>query len=308
MEEEKIKRGRKKKEVVPAEPKIKKKRGRKAALKYFSSSIRKQMPLKSSINDNEIDILHLSIKDDQLSEDSYDIDGIDENEHDPQLHEYAPQQKKETIQDSIFEDYIDLQKNNIKKGFFQYLPKFSFDWQEYTNIKCWWCVHNFDTLPLGCPIDFNASSNKFRVQGIFCSFACVYAYALKEHKATLYLLKNLYKTLTGTFTGDFKPAPSRYTLVEFGGHLTIEQFRALSTENKTYKMINYPIFISRDYIAEIDLEHLKQANANVFTSTKNTVQLLDIQRVEDAKSRISKKQQQQPDIKSSNTIEAFLKK
>ena len=62
QEDEKKKRGRKKKEVVEEEVKIKKKRGRKAALKYFSSSIRKQIPLKTNIVDNENSILFLDIK------------------------------------------------------------------------------------------------------------------------------------------------------------------------------------------------------------------------------------------------------
>ena len=62
IKDEVKKRGRKKKEQ-PEEQKIKKKRGRKAALKYYSSSIRKQMPLKSNIINNECDILYIDVKD-----------------------------------------------------------------------------------------------------------------------------------------------------------------------------------------------------------------------------------------------------
>lgn len=62
-EPEKKKRGRKKKEKVEEEVKPKKKRGRKAAVKYFSSSIRRKIPLTTVIQDNDKSILHLDIKD-----------------------------------------------------------------------------------------------------------------------------------------------------------------------------------------------------------------------------------------------------
>ena len=66
-ETEKKKRGRKKKDKIEEEPKIKKKRGRKAALKYFSSTIRKKMPLTASIHDNDKSILHLNIKEEDTN-------------------------------------------------------------------------------------------------------------------------------------------------------------------------------------------------------------------------------------------------
>jgi hypothetical protein len=65
--QEKKKRGRKKKEKVEEEVKQKKKRGRKAALKFFSSTIRKKIPLTTVIYDNDKSILHLDIKEDEDS-------------------------------------------------------------------------------------------------------------------------------------------------------------------------------------------------------------------------------------------------
>lgn len=328
--EEKSKRGRKKKENVPIEPKLKKKRGRKAALKYFSSSIRKQMPLKSNITDTDNDILHLNIIEDNI-ENNHDIldkiDGIDENETD-QFHEFHDENSEndndkieteyilnEKQKDNHYDGYYDhhqenlKQESNIKKGFYQNIPVFTEKWCDKTNIKCWWCIHTFDTLPLGCPVDYNRQLKKFRVEGIFCSFSCIQAYMRTQPDYTdkLYLLKYMYKALTGSLKNNFTPAPSRYVLTDFGGHLSIDNFRKLSYENKTYQMIEYPMFLSRNYVAEIDLLHLKKENENVFTSTKNTVQLLDIKRVEDAKIRISKKNNNSTPNQTFNTIEAFLK-
>ena len=62
VQPEKKKRGRKKKEKVIEEIKPKKKRGRKAAIKFFSSSIRKKIPLTTIIYDNDNSVLHLDIK------------------------------------------------------------------------------------------------------------------------------------------------------------------------------------------------------------------------------------------------------
>lgn len=61
VNQEKKKRGRKKKEPEVENVKIKKKRGRKASVKYFSSSIRKQIPLTTGIQDSNY-ILHLDVK------------------------------------------------------------------------------------------------------------------------------------------------------------------------------------------------------------------------------------------------------
>lgn len=62
--QEKKKRGRKKKEKPIEEPRQKKKRGRKAAVKYFSSSIRRKIPLTTILHDNESNILHIDIQED----------------------------------------------------------------------------------------------------------------------------------------------------------------------------------------------------------------------------------------------------
>jgi hypothetical protein len=66
------KRGRKKKEVIETntEPKIKKKRGRKAALKFFSSSIRKKIPITSNTNSTENVILQLNVSEHEIDETS----------------------------------------------------------------------------------------------------------------------------------------------------------------------------------------------------------------------------------------------
>ena len=333
----KKKRGRKKKEVVEEEIKVKKKRGRKAALKYFSSSIRKQIPLKTNIVDNENAILFLDIKDttDNISNLTYDsfeektqYDILNNNEkvnnqdmmnltstinlYDSNESDFAKVDMNGILHDNttfnnnVVDDSdhnIHLQKDNIKKGFFQILNYFH-DWKEKTHIKCWWCCHNFDTVPIGMPIKYDNKVKKFIVRGIFCSFGCMFAYSNNTHGVNpkRYLINYLYKKLTGHIIINFKEAPSKYVLKSFGGLLSIEEFRNLSNENKTYKMIEYPMYMSRDYIAEVDLANIKQVNTKVFNNISKVIEL-DDKKVEDAKFRISKIE----NIHLSNTIEDFIK-
>lgn len=337
-EDEKKKRGRKKKEIIEDEVKIKKKRGRKAALKYFSSSIRKQIPLKTDIVDNENGILFLDIKDandnmnnTSLTYDSFDTNGndnfdttnkvqFDKNDIDIQQNSSNELYGNESnITDHVCNkfsmneygnssesnDEIMSQKYNIKKGFFKILNQFM-DWKEKTDVKCWWCCHNFDTVPLGMPIYYDHTINKFSVRGIFCSFSCMLSYSrhTKGVKSKPYLINYLYKKLTGVIGINFKEAPHKYVLNTFGGHLSIDEFRDLSSESKTYQMIEYPMYMSRDYIAEVDLESIKQVNTRVFNNVSKVI-VLDDKKVEDAKYRISKIVNNS--ISLSNTIEDFIK-
>jgi len=378
-DDEKKKRGRKKKEVAEEEVKIKKKRGRKAALKYFSSSIRKQIPLKTNIVDNENGILFLDIKEPNenlcntsLTYDSFDINNSEQFDFDikEQFDTHNNDQEqldtighmdtakvdtyktdtyktgtyktdtcntyktdtyktdtyktdtyktdissntnacnkfnmKEIANTNEFNHEISSQKYNIKKGFFKILNQFS-NWTDKTDIKCWWCCHNFDTVPLGMPVYYDHAVNKFSVRGIFCSFSCMLSYSRNTKGVTSksYLINYLYKKLTGVIGINFKEAPCKYVLKEFGGHLSIEEFRNLSYEMKSYKMIEYPMYMSRDYIAEVDLASIKQVNTKVFNNFSKVI-ALDDKKVEEAKYRISKIVNNSSSF--SNTIEDFIK-
>lgn len=103
--EEKKKRGRKKKEVVVEEIKKKKKRGRKAAVKYFSSSIRKKIPLTTVLQDKNNFILHLDIKDEDNQDIIQEVNPIDSNEN--------PNIDKTEIVNLVFEKLKAENKENI---------------------------------------------------------------------------------------------------------------------------------------------------------------------------------------------------
>lgn len=300
------KRGRKKKEVVEEvekEPKVKKKRGRKAALKFFSSSIRKKIPISSSTT-NENVILHLDIK--HNMDDTEDNDVIQAANEIDYHSEYSTSQKdkpkpvvEKSTSDSITGPDITL------------LHDFMTDeWKEQTDIHCWWCCHTFDTIPLGMPFRYLSDQHKFRTKGCFCSIACMVSWfnnSIYRTDTKIYtLIKNLHKRLTGS-NGIQKlaEAPPRETLNIFGGELTIDQFRKRSDNGIIFKMINYPMIVTKEFIEEIDLLNLKihnkqhTTNSNSITPTTAATE----KEIKDAKIRLSKIEKPNTE----NTIDKFLK-
>lgn len=112
--EEKKKRGRKKKEVVVEEIKKKKKRGRKAAVKYFSSSIRKKIPLTTVLQDKNNYILHLDIQDNNSEKDDFELELNDSIEGCELEDSVIFEKLKEETHENILElqkEYDDLLKD-----------------------------------------------------------------------------------------------------------------------------------------------------------------------------------------------------
>jgi hypothetical protein len=205
------------------------------------------------------------------------------------------------------------QESNRKKdhsgtGYFELLYKFVHNekWIDHTDVCCWWCCHQFSTVPIGLPVDFIQRKGKFRVKGVYCSFGCMIAYKNDNNiKQKEYLIKLLYTKITGE-SGDtvLKPAPPRCCLKMFGGELDIEDFRKSSLEHKVFKMIEYPMFVSRDYVEEVDIQNVKNANMKLFSSAPLQANNLDSKRVEDAKQRLA--QIERTTVTLGNTIDKFI--
>jgi hypothetical protein len=74
----------------------------------------------------------------------------------------------------------------------------------------------------------------YETDGIFCSFNCCRAFIEQElcnsktrhyYKESMYLLMKMYADFHGTYPNKLKPAPSWRLLKEYGGYMTIEEFR-----------------------------------------------------------------------------------
>lgn len=101
---------------------------------------------------------------------------------------------------------------------------------------CWWCCHDFDNPSLKLPVKHDTRRDKFYTCGNFCSWSCMKTYALDTYGLSkggmicgniVIMRKKMFNQV-----GSIKPAPKRIRLVEFGGDLTIEQFRLNQTIDK----------------------------------------------------------------------------
>ena len=97
---------------------------------------------------------------------------------------------------------------------------------------CWHCCHAIDREPIPFPYKWDEKRNTFDVCGYFCSFPCMNAY--NRDRGRLHTRRNcgmaifqLYKQVTGKKVPP-PSAPPRNLLETFGGHMTIDEFRAAS--------------------------------------------------------------------------------
>ena len=101
---------------------------------------------------------------------------------------------------------------------------------------CWWCCHDFNTTELKLPYKYNHMTEKYSTCGCFCSWSCMKAYTLDKYGVTrggqiicniVTMRKKVYNIVDR-----IKIAPYKYSLKEFGGHMTIEEFRDGGTVDK----------------------------------------------------------------------------
>lgn len=101
-----------------------------------------------------------------------------------------------------------------------------------TDLCCWWCTCQFDTLPTYLPEKY--SENNFYVSGCFCSFNCAGAYnlSLADNKVwdRYSLLKLMYyminkNKINSIVDIDINIAGPKELLNKYGGPMTIEEYR-----------------------------------------------------------------------------------
>lgn len=114
---------------------------------------------------------------------------------------------------------------------------------EKTDVACWWCSYNFDSMP--CFIPEKIYDKKYHVFGCFCCFNCAAAYNLKMDDSYVWnrygLLKKLYNEIYG-INDDIQIAPPKEVFEKFGGPLSYEEFRKNCKKcNKEYRFIMPPM-------------------------------------------------------------------
>lgn len=94
---------------------------------------------------------------------------------------------------------------------------------------CWWCCHEIEGETLQLPYKYDPLRNKFSTMGCFCSWSCMKAFNIEKNGVNnggiiagniVVMRKKLYGSI-----GPIRCAPYRYLLKEFGGTMSIEEFR-----------------------------------------------------------------------------------
>lgn len=113
---------------------------------------------------------------------------------------------------------------------------------EKTHISCWWCAHEFSTMP--CFIPDRICDDTYYVFGCFCSYSCALAYNLELNDSRTSIRTSLIKQICKMIFGNSSVgvAGKKELLTKFGGNQSIEQFRKNAMLcTKEYKMKIPPV-------------------------------------------------------------------
>ena len=231
---------------------LKKRRGRKTKSQFYSSSIRKKMPLGMLSKSTDAAILHFdnnvtegpetsilesvggTVTSRRIQESSKETQVVPRNKDSSNL-----RFEVQTINwsDSVTTDDDDSARtpgavtgSDDAQHTIAYNP----------DIWCHHCAHPItDVHPFALGMPFGMSDDSFKIKGYFCSFNCIIAY---NHGSSP-LISLMYRRLTGGSVSGLKAALPPSQLKEFGGTLSIEDYRQLTNEKtkKIAKMIVYPV-------------------------------------------------------------------
>lgn len=117
---------------------------------------------------------------------------------------------------------------------------------------CWWCRHTFDTHPLGCPLKYQ--DDIFHCEGNFCSFPCVKSFIRDQKSNTRY--KNSFGLTSLLYIKLFDsnkniPFASHWkTLIDYGGFLSIQEFRQLFGDVEYVDTVNTKIYCASQFFSQ----------------------------------------------------------
>jgi len=120
-------------------------------------------------------------------------------------------------------------------------------WPTHTDIHCFWCCYPFSNIPWGIPLKYD--NDIFNLYGIFCSPNCATSYLFKVYEDKNYVWESyaLLNLLCYKIYGEHKniyPAPSKMCLENFGGRMTIDEYRLNNIEKESLYAIKFPPTIS----------------------------------------------------------------
>ncbi len=122
--------------------------------------------------------------------------------------------------------------------------------------KCWWDKHVYDTPDVEMPENY--INGIFYCSGKFCSWECMMAYNIEindENVSKRISLIHMMHKKTYGYCRNIKPASSWKILLDFGGYISIEDFREnLTTNSIDYNYIKAPMISRISYIEKIPIK------------------------------------------------------
>jgi hypothetical protein len=138
---------------------------------------------------------------------------------------------------------------------------------------CWWCCHTFDGEPLEMPKKYDELRKKFYTYGKFCSWSCMKAFAIDNYGVNLggRIMGNIMcmrKQMYGVL-GAVRMAPKRYELEQFGGAMTIEEFRRFGVIDKGPRK---PVNMQNEH--EVAISYVSPTTPSVVEETSDELKLV----------------------------------
>lgn len=126
-------------------------------------------------------------------------------------------------------------------------------WPLFSDFKCWHCTYNFNTPPIGIPDKY--INDIYYLYGNFCSYNCALAYLYNNNEIVngklindilfnrVQLLYMLFYESNDNINNNIiiKKAPPKLCLKDYGGDLTIEEYRNNFFDNNNYEVYMPPI-------------------------------------------------------------------
>ena len=141
-------------------------------------------------------------------------------------------------------------------------------WPERTDLRCWWCLHQFDGRPFPCPSSMG-SDGTLTIRGVFCGPSCAKAWAFSSNIfSNLGNIEYLINMLAqkrgycqeGKRTVYIAAAPPRESLDIFCGPegMNIAQFRGMCACGLDVNVL-YPPIITEKQIIIAECERMQRA-------------------------------------------------
>jgi hypothetical protein len=126
------------------------------------------------------------------------------------------------------------------------------------NTRCFWDTYLFLGIPFPLPLKYIDHKDKFIIDNkLFCSPNCCLAYCKENNiQGSIYLIKLLikkmvdYETEIDTRKIDIKPALNKIVLEDYGGSMTISQYRKNFFDNKVFNLYEYPLIPRISHLSE----------------------------------------------------------